>query len=81
MLRGLHLKRLNWLVVDLDRGHRNPETVASDIEMCEQRMEALLGEIRRTAGHSVLPAHEGADLPAEGAPPGAVGESPAEGQT
>ena len=35
MLRGLHLKRLNWLVVDLDRGHRNPETVASDIEMCE----------------------------------------------
>ena len=29
------IKRLNWLVVDLDRGHRNPETVASDIEMCE----------------------------------------------
>ena len=64
------IKRLNWLVVDLDRGHRNAEAVKSDIEMCEQRMEALLGEIRRTAGLSAKPAHVGAVPPAEGAPPG-----------
>ena len=64
------IKRLNWLVVDLDHGHRDAEAVKSDIEMCEQRMEALLGEIRRAAGQAAVPAHEGEEPPIEGAPPG-----------
>ncbi len=54
------IKRLNWLVVDLDRGIRSPETVTADIKMCEQRMEGLLSEIRRTAGQSTV------ESPAEG---------------
>jgi hypothetical protein len=46
--------------VDLDRGIRSPETVTADIKMCEQRMEGLLSEIRRTAGQSTE------ESPAEG---------------
>jgi len=44
------VRRLNWLVVDLDRGFRNRETVSKDIESSDRRLRELLGLIQESAG-------------------------------
>lgn len=44
------VRRLNWLVVDLDRRFRDRDTVAADIAKTERHMAELLKEIRRNAG-------------------------------
>jgi hypothetical protein len=67
------VKRLNWLVVDLDRGFGREQATSAEIEACQQRMEALLLEIRKTAGKA---AQEGGDRdPEEGARSAEVGRS------
>jgi len=44
------VRRLNWLVVDMDRGFRDRDTVKMEIQATERRMAELLIEIRKTAG-------------------------------
>ena len=44
------VKRLNWLIVDMDRGFGRPEDTAPEIESCHRRMQELLGQIQETAG-------------------------------
>jgi len=44
------VRRLNWLVVDLDRGFRNREIVSVEIETSERHLRELLKEVRKNAG-------------------------------
>lgn len=44
------VRRLNWLVVDLDRGFRNREIVSVEIETSERHLQELLKEVRKNAG-------------------------------
>jgi hypothetical protein len=46
------VRRLNWLVVDLDRGFRDPDTVQAAIESSEQNLQGILRRIRSNAGKS-----------------------------
>lgn len=69
------VKRLNWLVVDLQRGFRNHETVEAEINMSEGRLGELLAKIRETAGQPVIQPGEGAGPSPEDAPAEAVSES------
>lgn len=75
------VKRLNWLVVDLDRGFRDRGTVEAEIKVSEQQMEGLLVKIRKTAGQTAQGLDEDAGTPPGDAPSEHVGEAPAEGKT
>jgi hypothetical protein len=44
------VSRLNWLVVDLERGFGSEETAQADIELSEQHLQDLLQEILQNAG-------------------------------
>jgi len=70
------VRRLNWLVVDMDRGFRDRETVAADIQMTERRMEELLREIWKNAGKSTDGPDTPVETPPSGPPATAVGEPP-----
>ncbi len=69
------VRRLNWLVVDLDRGFRSRNTVEADMEMSEQRLQELLKEIQRAAGQSAEEFDEGDDTHSED-PPAMPGSEP-----
>ena len=75
------VRRLNWLVVDMDRGFRDRETVAADIEMTERRMEDLLKEIWKNAGKSVDVPVTSEDTPPADPPATPVGEAQRETET
>lgn len=55
------VRRFNWLVVDLDRGVHDRDTVATNMEISKRRLGELLKEIMRTAGQYV----EGSDAVAD----------------
>jgi len=57
------IKRLNWLVVDMDRGFRDPEIVTSEIKASERRLESLLGEVQGAAGQSTTNTDGAGDTP------------------
>jgi len=57
------IKRLNWLVVDMDRGFRDPEVVTSEIKASERRLESLLGEVQGAAGQSTTNTDGAGDTP------------------
>ena len=64
------VRRLNWLVVDLDRGFRDPAAVQSDIEASEENLQNILKEIRNNAGKADEAFEDfGGPIPDE--PPGA----------
>lgn len=75
------VKRLNWLVVDLDRGFRDRGTVEAEVKVSEQQMEKLLVKIRKTAGQTAQGLDEEEDTPPGDAPSEHVGEAPVEGKT
>jgi hypothetical protein len=61
------VRRLNWLVVDLDRGFRDPDSVQAAIESSEQNLQGILRRIRNSAGKSdqvfdVYPDNDGTPL-------------------
>ena len=60
------VRRLNWLVVDLDRGFRDPDTVQADIESSEQNLQSILKRIRKNAG-KIDPAFDDLDY-SDGSP-------------
>ncbi|HKJ01237.1 MAG TPA: hypothetical protein VJ997_02245 [Longimicrobiales bacterium] len=72
------VRRLNWLVVDLDRGFRNREVVQAEIESTEGRMAELLREIRQNAGKQEEGIDEDADTDPRPTPAVPVGEPPQE---
>lgn len=44
------IRRLNWMAVDAERGFRNHETAAREMDRIEGRLKELIEEIRVTAG-------------------------------
>jgi len=46
------VRRLNWLIVDLDRGVRPDEQVRAEIAVAEERLDEVLAEIRSAAGRA-----------------------------
>jgi hypothetical protein len=46
------VRRLNWLIVDLDRGVRPDELVRAEIAVAEERLDEVLAEIRSAAGRA-----------------------------
>lgn len=73
------VRRLNWLVVDRDRGFRDQGTVETEIETTEQRLGEVLGEILKAAGRASPGPDEGAGTPPTLAPTEQVGEPPTVG--
>ncbi len=70
------VRRLNWLVVDLDRGFRDRDTGATDMEISRKRLGELLEEIKRTAGRPAAGLDAGADTRPVDPPAKPVGEPP-----
>ena len=48
------VRRLNWLIVDLERGVRPEEQVRAEIAVAEQRLDEVLAEIRSAAGRASM---------------------------
>ncbi len=44
------VRRLNWIAVDVERGYRNREAAAQEMDAIEKRLLNLVREIRSTAG-------------------------------
>lgn len=44
------IRRLNWMAVDAERGFRDPEQAAEEMDKIEDRLNKLIAEIRSTAG-------------------------------
>lgn len=70
------VRRLNWLVVDLDRGFRDRDTVATEMEISEKRLGELLEKIKRSAGQPAEGFDEGVDTHPVEPPAMPVGEPP-----
>jgi hypothetical protein len=62
------VRRLNWMVVDSERGFADPDAVASDIEACKERMEELFGKIVEAAGRPGIGLEDEEEEEAESAP-------------
>ena len=77
----VEIKRLNWLVVDRDRGFRDRESAAPDIENCQRGMEVLFKGILATAGKPDRVADEGVGPASRSESGGQVGGSSGDGQT
>ncbi len=45
------ISRLNWTVVDVDRGFRNREAAKVEIDAIETRLYEIIAEIKDAAGH------------------------------
>ncbi len=56
------ISRLNWTVVDVDRGFRNREAAKVEINAIEARLYEIIEEIKDSAGHPDLEPEEGHDL-------------------
>lgn len=46
------VRRLNWMAVDGYRGFRSQDEAAKAMDAIEERLQQLVGEIRRTAGRA-----------------------------
>ncbi|MFB3110475.1 MAG: hypothetical protein ACE10G_00405, partial [Gemmatimonadales bacterium] len=55
------ISRLNWTVVDVDRGFRNRETSKAEIEAIETRIYEIIEEIKDAAGRQDLEPEKGHD--------------------
>lgn len=44
------VKRMHWLAVDLDRGHRNGEAVHAEMEVIQRRLSELVESLPEVAG-------------------------------
>lgn len=44
------IRRLNWMAVDAARGFRNRDEAFQEMDIIEERLKALIQQIRRTAG-------------------------------
>ena len=53
------ISRLNWTVVDVDRGFRNREATKVEIDGIETRLYEIIEEIKDAAGHPDLVPEEG----------------------
>ncbi|NIQ55088.1 MAG: hypothetical protein GWN71_17355 [Gammaproteobacteria bacterium] len=62
------IRRLNWMAVDAERGFRDRETAAEEMDAIEDRLKDMIADIRSTAGQ-MTPESERASV-REGEPPG-----------
>ena len=53
------ISRLNWTVVDVDRGFRNREVAKVEIDAIETRLYEIIEEIKDAAGHPDLEPEKG----------------------
>ncbi len=53
------ISRLNWTVVDVDRGFRNREAAKVEIDAIETRLYEIIEEIKDAAGHPDLEPEKG----------------------
>ena len=53
------ISRLNWTVVDVDRGFRNREAAKIEIDTIETRLYEIIEEIKDAAGHPDLEPKKG----------------------
>lgn len=53
------ISRLNWTVVDVDRGFRNREAAKVEIDAIESRLYEIIEEIKDAAGHPDLEPEKG----------------------
>lgn len=53
------ISRLNWTVVDVDRGFRNREAAKTEINAIETRLYEIIEEIKDAAGHPDLEPEKG----------------------
>lgn len=44
------IRRLNWMAVDAERGFRSHDDAMREMDAIEERLQAIISEIRRTAG-------------------------------
>ncbi len=56
------ISRLNWTVVDVDRGFRNREAAKIEIDTIETRLYEIIEEIKDAAGHPDLEPEKGHEL-------------------
>ena len=56
------ISRLNWTVVDVDRGFRNREAAKIEIDAIETRLYEIIEEIKDAAGHPDVEPEKGREL-------------------